>query len=782
SATTFRNLFVRIPNMRLMTLPMKVIFNMTVDNCANYCVYEVEFECKSFDVENVNKECHLHNHSHNEPLFKLQEEQFVDHYRTAYEKLFNRLPNHYLTTRHKHRVAAISTEECARRCILEMAFKCRGFDYENNLRNCWLTDKTPSDVDGVKIRPDTDYYERIADGPCSNFINYGYGALQPLEGIQIYNKVVLGVTLDACAHLCQSETFFKCNSFDYVFTDQSCQMSQYIAANVHGLMTSYEIDHKIMHYEAIGDYLRYFYATPHASILGKNEKTFKRITPDSCARKCLEERDFICRSFDYQITDGTCLLSTVTGSDVGGLYSPPGASAHHFEMKPSIDCGGTLTDLEGMLASPNWPRHYLHHLNCTWQIVVPKHRIIRVELYHLDLGPKGQDPCDEHSDVLSFMDDVNGNEDCVASNLSEYVSHTNKLLIRFVTNANHDANGFRMFYTADWPCNTTFTEDDGQFATLRWPRKYPSKTSCVWSIQAPLSCTILLRFTLVELEDHVGSSCSTAYDVIEVFDGDSDQSKILKAFCGVSAPVSFNSSGNFLYIKFRSDNRVQMRGFHAAYKFIFPPYVSTTTVSPSTEEWRITSIEEGIKSMLTDSNNETHIYTSRQWNITNEELAPLVADFVESMSITPISDSEVTKTTNNPEKCVEGDEGDDVVDVNYHDNHEHLQSILVCVIVIFVLLFVIGILASVIIYRHYRKKSPKRRQTPYIKSTEENVSLCKNGHAAGHEQGIENDDKEEEIDFFQPSSSNPPADVEFQNPLYNFNHEDVSYLDETNTS
>ena len=47
--------------------------------------------------------------------------------------------------------------------------------------------------------------------------------------------------------------------------------------------------------------LAFFYPTPFASVLGNNDKTYKKVTPDTCARKCLEERDFVCRSFDYQV-------------------------------------------------------------------------------------------------------------------------------------------------------------------------------------------------------------------------------------------------------------------------------------------------------------------------------------------------------------------------------------------------------------------------------------------------------------------------------------------------
>lgn len=86
----------------------------------------------------------------------------------------------------------------------------------------------------------------------SRFINYGRGALQTLEGFQTYGKIMLGVNLDACAQLCLAETSFPCASFDYVFVESSCQLSQYIAANVYGIRTDFDPGYEVMHYELIG--------------------------------------------------------------------------------------------------------------------------------------------------------------------------------------------------------------------------------------------------------------------------------------------------------------------------------------------------------------------------------------------------------------------------------------------------------------------------------------------------------------------------------------------------
>lgn len=92
----------------------------------------------------------------------------------------------------------------------------------------------------------------FSEGPLSEFINYGFGTLRPLEGVQIYNKIMLGVTLDACAQLCLADNTFKCMSFDYAFGESSCDMSEYIAANVHGMSTTYNPDVRVMHYELKG--------------------------------------------------------------------------------------------------------------------------------------------------------------------------------------------------------------------------------------------------------------------------------------------------------------------------------------------------------------------------------------------------------------------------------------------------------------------------------------------------------------------------------------------------
>ena len=88
----------------------------------------------------------------------------------------------------------------------------------------------------------------------SRFISFGYGRLRPLGTGEVYQKVVMGVTLETCATMCLAYTQnqFHCLSFDFIFdgpNHSTCHMSKYIAPNVYGLASS---DRSVMHFEKKG--------------------------------------------------------------------------------------------------------------------------------------------------------------------------------------------------------------------------------------------------------------------------------------------------------------------------------------------------------------------------------------------------------------------------------------------------------------------------------------------------------------------------------------------------
>ena len=48
-------------------------------------------------------------------------------------------------------------------------------------------------------------------------------------------------------------------------------------------------------------------------------------------------------------------------------------------------CGGFVTNLDGEITSPNWPREYPNNKQCIWQIVAPPQHKITVQFDKFEL-------------------------------------------------------------------------------------------------------------------------------------------------------------------------------------------------------------------------------------------------------------------------------------------------------------------------------------------------------------------------------------------------------------
>ena len=72
---------------------------------------------------------------------------------------------------------------------------------------------------------------------------------------------------------------------------------------------------------------------------------------------------------------------------------------------------------------------------------------------------------------------------------------------------------------------------------------------------------ILLNILPFQLEPH--SNCN--YDKVEIYDGADVNARKFGPFCGTDSPADLTSSGNKLYVKFKSDGSHTYKGFAAGY-------------------------------------------------------------------------------------------------------------------------------------------------------------------------------------------------------------------------
>ena len=126
---------------------------------------------------------------------------------------------------------------------------------------------------------------------------------------------------------------------------------------------------------------------------------------------------------------------------------------------------------------------------------------------------------------------------------------------------------------------------------------YPALSACEWRIEAPEGATIVFHFSSLQLEDHTGSNCRTAFDKVDIYDGNITTSNHMRTLCGRTPSdinSAFTSTGNIVILTFVSDSRVQAKGFHANYRFNLKTTTtpttttSTTTTSTTTEDSGLT--------------------------------------------------------------------------------------------------------------------------------------------------------------------------------------------------
>ncbi|XP_015810319.3 cubilin [Nothobranchius furzeri] len=285
-------------------------------------------------------------------------------------------------------------------------------------------------------------------------------------------------------------------------------------------------------------------------------------------------------SFDFlEIRDGLLPEDPVLGKFCTTASPPPlqttGPSAWiHFHSDFSVSdrgfhityttspsdtgCGGTFTDSEGIIISPNWPNNYAHNRQCIYLIRLPLNEKVALNFTHMDLENHGQCSFDyvEVRDGRMETDALIGKY-CGSSLPAPIVSSSNFLWIRFKSDSSVSRAGFRAVYAV--ACGGTLS-GTGHFQSPYYPNPYPHNKVCEWVVTQPEGYVVTLNFLAFDIE---GSSCS--FDFVEVRDGSSPSSPLLGRFCGIAIPPVLQSSQRSMYIQFRTDSSVSNHGFEAAY-------------------------------------------------------------------------------------------------------------------------------------------------------------------------------------------------------------------------
>ncbi|XP_053123530.1 CUB and sushi domain-containing protein 2 isoform X5 [Hemicordylus capensis] len=277
------------------------------------------------------------------------------------------------------------------------------------------------------------------------------------------------------------------------------------------------------------------------------------------------------------------------------------------------ECGGTIKgESSGRILSPGYPTPYDHNLNCVWTIeaeagcTIGLHfMVFHTEEFHDVLriwdGPVEKGillkevsgsllPSDVHSTfnsvVLQFNTDfftskqgfaiqfsVSTATSCNDPGVPQNGSRSGNSKeagdsIVFQCDPGYVLQGDakiscvqienRFFWQPDpptciAPCGGILTGPSGVILSPNYPEPYPPGKECDWKLTVSPDYVIALVFHTFNLEP--------GYDFLHIYDGPNSLSPLIGSFYDTQLPERIESSGNNLFLAFRSDASVSNTGF-----------------------------------------------------------------------------------------------------------------------------------------------------------------------------------------------------------------------------
>lgn len=221
-----------------------------------------------------------------------------------------------------------------------------------------------------------------------------------------------------------------------------------------------------------------------------------------------------------------------------------------------------LKDSEGVIKSPFFPDPYPSDRKCLYHIVLAQGNLVQLNFQYFDI--EGSIDC-----AYDYLEVRESHENgttlgrfCGSVIPDTITSKYNELWVKFGTDGSVSNHGFYANYTnIDIGCGGVMTENHGSIATPNHPNFYPHSARCSWLIRADLGFIIRLTFTVFAIEDH--RTCN--FDYVEVRD---TNYALIGKYCGTRLPPALTSTGNQMFIAFKSDRRRAQEGFAAAYSFL----------------------------------------------------------------------------------------------------------------------------------------------------------------------------------------------------------------------
>ncbi|XP_029048305.2 cubilin isoform X2 [Osmia bicornis bicornis] len=239
--------------------------------------------------------------------------------------------------------------------------------------------------------------------------------------------------------------------------------------------------------------------------------------------------------------------------------SHDGFALHWNSIQPI--CGGTLTQDYGTISSPGSPGRYPPNRDCYWNIRVKPSK--RIQIHFGQLMLEEHPTCGNDYLAISTIHKETLGIYCNHTHPPPIVVPASEAVVYFHSDSAGQDAGFQIHYSAieGIPgCNDVYTAPSG---TIRSPVSADPymEMDCEWKIQLPVNDHVKISWSKFELRE--SSGCKTEF--VEIFNGDTSESRLIGRYCGSNLPPTIRSSSNVVLIVFKSTATARKGEFALSY-------------------------------------------------------------------------------------------------------------------------------------------------------------------------------------------------------------------------
>nr|VZH98660.1 unnamed protein product [Spirometra erinaceieuropaei] len=231
--------------------------------------------------------------------------------------------------------------------------------------------------------------------------------------------------------------------------------------------------------------------------------------------------------------------------------------------KCPFECGYALNGEKGRFFVPKYESDRLPNDKCIWMIQFPVGFYAYIRFYGLQINQTQ----DCHYNYLEIFDGPSESSPplyklCGNDRPERLFSTGNAMIFRFVLNGPIARQGFLAEYTKKVDCGGYLKADKGTFTSPKYPNGSPPNQKCDWKIEVPIGFSVILLLHGSLNREKV----ICRYEYIELYDGPSRSSPLLRKLCGDDVPTTIGSTNNTMIVRFVSGRYPGRRALHGEFR------------------------------------------------------------------------------------------------------------------------------------------------------------------------------------------------------------------------